>query len=158
MKTLSDVSATTVQMTPAQNTTVKDLNLLNAHCSGHPDVRAYPEEFSTFSFVGRITLVRLEDDRDYHVALADPDDPTFTIVTEIPDPVCQGVVGSPFFATLFQTRTSFDAIIAGRQLSALVGTLIRVRGVGFFDFNHGQTGRSQSCIELHPLIGVELVQ
>jgi len=158
VKTLSDAGATTVEMSPLRETTIKDLNLLAAHCSGHPDMRAYPEEFSTFSVVGRITLVRLEDDRDYHVALADPDDPTFTVVTEIPDPLCQGVVSSPFFATLLQTRTSFNAIIAGRPLAALAGTLVRVRGIGFYDFNHNQTGRSLSCIELHPLIGVELLQ
>jgi hypothetical protein len=158
VKTLSDAGVSTVVMSPAQSVTIKDLNLLVAHCSGHPELRSYPEEFSTYSVVGRITLVRLEDDRDYHIALADPDDPAFTIVTEIPDSVCEGVVSSPFFATLFQTRASFQAILAGRQLSALVGTLVRVRGVGFYDFNHNQTGRSQSCIELHPLIGVELVQ
>jgi hypothetical protein len=29
--------------------------------------------------------------------------------------------------------------------------------VGFFDFNHGQTGRSRSCIELHPVLGIETV-
>lgn len=158
VKTLSDAGATTVEMSPPHVTTIKELNLFAAHCSGHPDMRAYPEEFSTYSIVGRITLVRLEDDRDYHLALADPDDPQYTIVTEIPDPVCQGVVGSSFFATLLQTRASFDAIIAGRPLSALAGTLVRVRGVGFYDFNHNQTGRSQSCIELHPLIGVDVVQ
>lgn len=28
---------------------------------------------------------------------------------------------------------------------------MRVRGVGFYDFAQGQTGRSQRCIELHPV-------
>jgi hypothetical protein len=40
----------------------------------------------------------------------------------------------------------------------LEGHVIRVRGVGFFDFDHHQKGRSKSCIELHPVLGIELVQ
>ena len=55
-------------------------------------------------------------------------------------------------------RTSFEAIIGNRPLSSLTGTAVRLRGVGFYDFPHGQTGRSQSCIELHPIISAERVQ
>jgi len=42
--------------------------------------------------------------------------------------------------------------------SSLVGTTLRVRGVGFYDFDHAQIGRSLDCLELHPLIGIERVQ
>ena len=38
------------------------------------------------------------------------------------------------------------------------GATVRVRGAGFYDFNHGQTGRSQSCMELHPLTSIERVR
>ena len=30
-------------------------------------------------------------------------------------------------------------------------------GVGFFDVNHLQVGRSRSCIELHPILTIERV-
>ena len=98
--------------------------------------------------------MRLEDDRDYHVALADPADPAFTIVTEVADPVCQGLVTSPFFTALSGARTQFDNFRAGRAASLLVGEMVRSRR-RFYDFNHNQTGRSQSCMELHPVIGFE---
>jgi hypothetical protein len=29
---------------------------------------------------------------------------------------------------------------------------VRMRGVGFYDFDHGQRGRSKNCIELHPIV------
>ena len=37
----------------------------------------------------------------------------------------------------------------------LRGMVVRVTGVGFFDVNHFQVGRSQSCIELHPILTIE---
>ncbi len=37
------------------------------------------------------------------------------------------------------------------------GTTVRVTGVGFFDVNHLQVGRSRSCIELHPIVTIERV-
>jgi hypothetical protein len=41
-------------------------------------------------------------------------------------------------------------------LKPLTGKTVRVRGVGFYDFAHGQTGRSQSCIELHPILNISV--
>jgi hypothetical protein len=158
VKTLSDADVFSVNLGNVQSTTIKDLNLLPTHCSGLPSSRAFPPEFQTFEVTGRIIVARLEDDRDYHVALADPSDGSFTIVTEIPDPQCDGAATSPYHQTLAQVRAAFDAIAGGRSLSSLTGTLVRVRGVGFYDFNHGQTGRSESCLELHALISIEVVQ
>ena len=37
---------------------------------------------------------------------------------------------------------------------ALVGTVVRIQGVGFYDFNHGQRGRALNCIELHPIVWI----
>jgi Bacterial Ig-like domain (group 2) len=155
VKTLSDPLATAVNLFQSQATTIRELNVQPVHCSGLPTGRTFSQEFQVYEVLGRITLVRLEDDRDYHVALADPDNPAFTMVTEVADPVCQGLVSSPHFSTLAEAKAQFDRFRAGRSLSSLVGELVRVRGVGFYDFNHNQTGRSQSCIELHPLIAFE---
>lgn len=158
VKTLSDPIATQVALSQVMQTTVRALNALIAHCSGLPDSRTYPPEFQVYELTGVIVVVRSEDDRDYHVALSDPTDPSITIVTEIPDPQCEGAVRSPYRQTLSDARAQFEAIRGGRALSTLTGTTLRVRGVGFYDFNHGQTGRSTSCIELHPLISIERVQ
>lgn len=157
VKTLSDPDATSVDFT-VQHTTIRALNQLPARCHGGPDRRAYPEEFAVYEVAGRITHVTLQDDRDYHVVLADPDEPSFTMVTEVANPACQGVVSSPFLSVLQSTRADFDQVRAGRPLSALVGERVRVRGVGFFDFNHNQIGRAHNCMELHPLVGIARLQ
>ena len=50
--------------------------------------------------VGRIIRVRLEEDRDYHVALTDPMDAIATWVAEVADTGCQGAAQSPYMNTL----------------------------------------------------------
>jgi len=158
VKTLSDPDASRVNLSNVQVTTIKALNQFATHCATLPDARAYAEEFQVYEVVGRIIASSPESDLDYHIAVADMDDPTYTIVTETPDPNCDGVVNSPYRQALIQARSAFDALVAGRPISALVGTVVRIRGVGFYDFAHGQTGRSQSCIELHPIFGIERAQ
>jgi hypothetical protein len=136
--------------------TVAILSGLPPHCGGGADnARMYEGEFQVFDVIGRIVLVRAEDDRDFHVVIADPNDAGSTMVTEVADPGCSGATESPFGQQLQAARASFDTLRAGRSLSALSGELVRVRGVGFYDFNHGQTGRSRSCIELHPVLSIE---
>ena len=49
----------------------------------------------------------------------------------------------------------FQSLLGDRSASALVGATVRVRGVGFYDFAHGQRGQSQNCIELHPMVSIE---
>jgi hypothetical protein len=80
------------------------------------------------------------------IALADPIDPTKTIVVEVVDPPC--AVTSPLLTTLSNAKVQYQT------LGSLAGRPVRVRGVGFYDFAHGQTGRSDSCIELHPVLSI----
>jgi hypothetical protein len=107
--------------------------------------------------VARITLARREDDRDYHIALSDPETGS-TMVAEIKDPSCPGTAQSPFSATFSAAQGEFQALRAGRSDRDLEGILVRVRGVGFFDFNHRQTGRSRNCLELHPILRIGAVR
>ena len=146
--TLSDPDALKVDLAQAVPTTIAALNALPPHCGGAPDRRTFPEEFRTYEVVGRVSLVRLQPDHDYHVVLADPQTED-TIVVEVIDPAYSGAAQSSYVGTLSQVRATFAA--AGN----LEGQLVRVRGVGFFDFDHNQSGRSRSCIELHPVVGIE---
>jgi len=156
VKTLSDPDATRVDLSRVQQTTIRALNERSARCSGLPSGRAFAEEFEVYEVTGRVTFVRLEDDRDYHVALADPADSNSTIVTEVADIACQGAIRSPHRGALETARNGFVSLLGGRSPSTLVGATVRVRGVGFYDFNHGQTGRSRSCLELHPILEISL--
>lgn len=158
VKTLSDAAASSVDVGRVQATTIKALNELPTHCSGLPTTRAFQEEFVVYEVVGRIIYVKDEDDRDYHVAVGDPSDSSYTIVTEVADTACNGAISSPHREAMGSARASFLNALAGRSPSALVGTTVRIRGVGFYDFNHAQIGRSRNCMELHPLISYERVQ
>jgi hypothetical protein len=151
VKTLSDPDATRVNISTVNQTTIRALNDRTTRCSGLPSTRAFSEEFEVYEVLGRITFVRLEDDRDYHIALADPADGSYTMVTEVADIACQGAIRSPHRGVLESARNGWIALLAGRPPSSVVGMTVRVRGVGFYDFSHGQTGRSRSCIELHPI-------
>jgi hypothetical protein len=158
VKTLSDPLASTVNLTTVVPTTVRALNQLTTRCSGLPSARTFPEEFITYEVVGRITYVASQDDRDYHVVLADHQDGSYSIVTEVADPACSGAIISPHRSVMGDARISFMALMAGRGPASLVGSVVRVRGVGFFDFNHGQIGRARNCMELHPVTLIERVQ
>jgi hypothetical protein len=68
--------------------------------------------------------------------------------------MCAGAVMSPHLATLRSVEGMFASLLGGGSASTLVGTVVRVRGVGFYDFNHGQRGRSANCIELHPIVSI----
>lgn len=153
VKTLSDQDAASLSLQQVAVTTVRALNELPSHCEGGPDRRSYAEEFRVYEVLGRVTRMALEDDRDYHVVLADPADPSFSIVTEVADPVCSGVSSSPYLELLTQARSQMMTLSSNSPAS-LTGRTIRLRGVGFYDFDHNQIGRSRNCLELHPVVSM----
>lgn len=155
VKTLSDPDASAIDTLNIVGSSISDLNALAPHCSGIPDGRSFSEEFKVFEVVGTVTSVTLEDDRDYHVVLSDPASPSATVVTEVVDPTCPGAASSPYASLLATARTQLASLAAGKSVSTLVGRTLRIRGVGFYDFDHGQTGRSKSCIELHAVLAVQ---
>jgi len=61
------------------------------------------------------------------------------------------------FAEEFQTFEILGCVTVARREADGDYHVALARGVGFFDFNHNQTGRSRSCIELHPILGIERV-
>ena len=154
VKTLSDADAIRIDLSRVQQTTIKALSERATHCSGLPSGRTFAEEFEIYEVMGRVTFVRLEDDRDYHVALADPADASYTIITEVADIACQGAISSPHRAVLETARNAFMGLLDRQAPSSLVGTTVRLRGAGFYDFNHGQIGRARNCMELHPVVSI----
>jgi len=156
VKTLSDPDVGRID-TAVIPTSISALNELPAHCGSSDNRREYPEEFQVFELVGRIKLVRLEADRDFHIALIDAADPNQQLVIEVINPACSGAASSPFHQLLVESRAALERLLAATP-QGLEGRLLRVQGVGFFDFDHRQTGRSKSCLELHPALRVELVE
>lgn len=155
VKTLSDASAATLDLSRAVTTTVRALNERPSHCGGGLDIRTFDEEFQQFEVIARIRLVRFEEDRDYHIVLTDPSDGAYSVIAEVVDARCRGAASSVHVGVLTAARQAFERLM--RAQPTVIGLLVRVRGIGFFDPNHGQTGRSRNCIELHPVLSIEPV-
>src|SRR5439155_25029382 len=116
--------------------------------------RIAPTELTVFTLTAQVVEMKLEEDRDIHLVIAEPGDASATMITEFPDAdECSGAVGS---AHAQEMRTARAALIgafgqpSSSQFTNLTGTAT-LTGVGFFDFLHGQTGVAPDGIELHPV-------
>ena len=152
VKTLADQDAGGIVLSQVTPIAIHDLNALPSHCEGGPDRRTFPEEFRVYEIVGRVIYVAHEDDRDYHIVLEDPSDATSSVVTELADTRCAGASISPHLAALRSVEGMLASALGGNAPASLLGTTLRVQGVGFYDFDHTQRGRSKNCIELHPIV------
>ena len=159
VKTLSDQNAAQVNVTPVQSS-VAELRNLAPPPSLPQSSRIAPTELTVFTLTAQVVEMKLEEDRDIHLVIAEPSDPTVTMITEFPDAdQCSGAVASAHTAEM---RTARAALVAAfgqpspSQFTNLTG-MATVSGVGFFDFLHGQTGVAPNGIELHPVIGFSLL-
>jgi hypothetical protein len=76
-----------------------------------------------------------------------------TMITEIPMPSCVRA-GSPFAAAISSTRSKFDAQLHATGSFQTVNIPVQIKGVGFFDFLHGQTGVAPNGVELRPVLDI----
>src|SRR5450759_1965049 len=87
--------------------------------------------------------------RDSHLIFSDSAGKT--MIAEVPSPYCVGS-GSPFAAGITNARAEFDGHFRPSTDCKSAGSPVRVTGVGFFDFLHGQNGVAPNGIELHPVL------
>ena len=155
VKTLADPDTARIQLTPVASS-VAELRALPAPTNLPQTGRVAPTELTVFTIQARLVEFKREDDRDVHVVVAALDNPAETMIVEFVDPVCTEV-------QIDQLRGEMTA--ARQQLQQICGTIktkftacpvtVEVRGVGFFDFLHGQTGVAPNGIELHPVLSLE---
>jgi hypothetical protein len=104
-----------------------------------PDTRL-PFERHIFRVTAAVTLLRPEDDGDLHLVLSDARGRT--MIAESPaSPSCASR------ATPLRRRQ-----MARARKHVRLCAKARVTGVGFFDYDHGQTGVAPNAIELHPVL------
>jgi len=115
------------------------------------DQRIGPVETQTYKVRARLIDYKLEEDGDVHIVIADVEDPSKTMIAEIPSPDCAGACASRHVE---EFRTA-SAVITKLSNQAPRASVV-VTGVGFFDFLHGQTGAAPNGIELHPVLKIEL--
>ncbi|HEV7551585.1 MAG TPA: hypothetical protein VGP65_07885, partial [Candidatus Angelobacter sp.] len=76
-----------------------------------------------------------------------------TMIAEIPSPTCVGA-GSPFFAGIQNARSEFNARFTATTSFQTANIPVQIKGVGMFDFLHGQTGVAPNGIEVHPVLDI----
>src|SRR5262249_40221285 len=155
VKTLTDKDSKRVNFKPADSTVAK-LAGIPIHEIPYPeDRRIEPEELQVYRVPARLLEVRRERDSDLHLILADLDDANVRMIAEIPAPECAAGSGHE------------DAYRRARLvvLPLRPNAVIELVGVAFFDFLHDKRfdflhdkrGEAKNGIELHPVLGVRVV-
>ncbi len=151
VKTGTDADSKLVSLNSVTPTTIANLAALPAPSNKPNNNRVQPTETTLFVLNATLTEFKLEDDSDYHLVLSDPAGKT--MIVEIPSPNCVGS-GSPFTAGIANARSEFDARFKPTTSFKTANVPVQVKGVGFFDFLHGQTGVAPNGIELHPVLDI----
>src|SRR5262245_64352158 len=111
-------------------------------------------ERTTFRVRAKLVEMKLEDDSDVHLVIADPTRTGATLIAELPSQSCTAGATPQARLKMRRARAAFIAACGSPTSSfkKLTGTAT-VTGVGFFDQIHGQTGVAPNGIELHPVVG-----
>jgi hypothetical protein len=151
VKTGTDPDAGLVNLNSSTNTTVESMRAIPAPSPIPANNRVAPTETTQWVISGTLTQYKLEDDSDYHLVIAGTSGNT--MIVEIPSPTCVGS-GSPFLAGIQNARSKFDAKFTATTSFQTANVPVQIKGVGMFDFLHGQTGVAPNGIELHPVLDI----
>jgi len=115
-----------------------------------------PIEHTAYTIDTKVLRYKLEeeDDQDFHIVITDWNNPGPTMIVEIPDPRAVDP-SSPWRDAIAQAREDFDSQFHPTNRFTRHSAHLKVTGIGFFDFIHGQSGVAPNGIELHPVIRVE---
>ena len=110
-------------------------------------------ERTTFRVRAKLVEMKLEDDSDIHLVIADPTRTGATMIAEFPSPSCDPGATTKARTKMRQARNALIAACGSpsRSFQRLDGTAT-IAGVGFFDQIHSQTGVAPNGIELHPVV------
>lgn len=148
VKILSDKDRGRVNFTRVE-TTVAKLSAIQIHEIPYPrDRRIEPEELKVYKIRAKLIAIKLEQDSDLHLIIADLDKPEMRMIAEIPAPAC--AEGTGHEEAYRKAREALSGIT--------VGTIVEITGVGFFDFLHDTIGGARNGIELHPVLQLRRVE
>jgi hypothetical protein len=150
VKTLADPAGRALSLKP-KPTTIRKLRRAHAPRRLGPR-RTRGIERTTFRVTGRLVEMKLEDDLDINLVIADPRTGA-TMIAAFPSASCTTGATRKARAKMSRARAALVAACgaptsSSRQLSGTGA----ITGVGFFDPVHGQAGAAPNGIELHPAL------
>ena len=162
IKTASDAEAAGINAAP-QSSSIADLVTLAAPGeSGDTRSEAEKRIYSVEAILlGWKAETGEHGDRDYHLVLADPDNPERTMIAEVPSSDCANACSSSHLQQFLQARQALLGRFPEPHAQFHYFTpawRVRVEGIGFFDMFHRQKGVAENCIELHPVLKIEFLR
>lgn len=160
VKTGTDHQATSIKLANQSPTTLKAMSLWHAPNPIPPRARVAPAETKVWVVNATLLKYKIEDDpssgdSDYHLVLSDSHGRR--MIAEIPSPDCVGS-SSPFADSIKSARSAFDAKFSPTGSFQTANAVVQIRGVGLFDFAHGQAGHAVNYVEIHPVLGITFGQ
>jgi predicted cupin superfamily sugar epimerase len=113
------------------------------------DHRVTTTELHTYQVTAYLTQYKKEDDGDIHLVLKDS--AGLSMIAEIPYGACVPTI-SRWKTFIASARAAFIQHYTLSTSWHYVHRLVDVRGLGFMDVLHGQTGVAPNGVELHPVI------
>jgi hypothetical protein len=150
VKVGTDPNANLVDLTKATPVTMATMRGWPAPGSPPLNSRVAPYETTVWVIHGTLINYKKEDDVDYHIVVQDG--AGTTVITEVPCPCC--ALGSPFEPRIAGARQAFDSRLTATEFFQNPSIPVRITGVGFFDFIHGQTGVAPNGIEIHSILDI----
>lgn len=152
VKTLTDNGASRVNFTPTA-ATVDQLRARPAPDVGRNSPRL-TGEFSAYRLEVRLRSMKIENDSDIHLVIADPSNAQHTMVVEFPKAGCVRKAGATARRRMARARAALTHACgaAGTGSFRLLTGTATITGVAFFDVIHGQRGVAPNGIELHPVL------
>lgn len=148
----TDADSGKVNVNSPQASTIAAMGGWPAQANPPANNRVSPYETTAWTLTATLVEYKAEDDEDTHLVLSDS--AGHTMIAEIPAPHCVGSA-SPFLAGITNAYSQFRAHYAPSGSFQTANVLVRITGVGMFDFAHGQTGAAPNQIELHPVIDIQ---
>jgi hypothetical protein len=115
--------------------------------SFHGRTRIAPEELSVYRVRAKLRRILDGSDGDVHLILADPAEPSRSMIAEIPNPLF--AVGSGLGRVFSAERAEVQ------RHPRAQGEMVEVTGIGFFDYY--TTGHARNGFELHPVVDLKFL-
>lgn len=150
IKTGTDSGAFSVSLSSYISSTIYNFRQSTRPSSIPTSSRVAPRETTYYQLSGTLTKYVKESDKDYHLVIQDGSGRTMII--ELADPNCAS--GSAWGSRIANARSQFDARFTATTTMKSTSTSVTVRGIGFWDYLHGQTGVAPNGIEMHPVLNI----
>jgi hypothetical protein len=151
IKTGTDSGARSIDTSRSTSVSIATMRGWAAPQPAPPSSRVAPAETTQWIVQATLTKYKMEGDEDIHLVLQDS--AGRTIIAEIPSPSCVGA-SSPFHAAVQHALAQFNARLTASSSFQTANLPVRIKGIGMFDFLHGQTGVAPNGIELHPVLDI----